>query len=234
MLVRILLAVAILGGLYLLIRKLGRSSWRTQLPRVAMIVVAIVFLLLLTLRGGAEVAMPLLVALVPLLIRWFRSPALVSTDQAHQADRNQSAVTTRFLSMSLDHASGTLSGQVREGRFAGRSLQELNLSELLELWRDCQVDPQSVAILETYLDRQADPAWREHVSNDQNKQEEAGKNNRMDRIEAYEILGLQPGASRDEIQAAYRRLIQRVHPDQGGSSYLAARINQARDVLLHQ
>lgn len=234
MLARALLIAVILGGLYLLIRKLRRSRWSTQLPRVAAMVAVIAFLLLLTLRGGAEIAMPLFAVLVPLLIRWLRSPTLISGDQAQQGDLNQSAVTTRFLSMSLDHSSGVLSGQVREGRFAGRSLQELSLTELLALWRDCQVDPQSVAILETYLDRQADPTWREHVGNTQNQQEDTQKNKRMDRIEAYEILGLQPGASRDEIQAAYRRLIQRVHPDQGGSSYLAARINQARDVLLQQ
>jgi hypothetical protein len=52
------------------------------------------------------------------------------------------------------------------------------------------------------------------------------------REEAYEILGLQPGATKEQIKAAHRRLMQRVHPDHGGSDYLAVRVNQAKDLLL--
>ena len=54
----------------------------------------------------------------------------------------------------------------------------------------------------------------------------------MSRTEAYEVLGLKPGASGDEIHAAHRRLMRMAHPDTGGSDWLASRINQARDVLL--
>lgn len=50
--------------------------------------------------------------------------------------------------------------------------------------------------------------------------------------EAYNVLGLRPGASEEDIQAAYRRLMRAAHPDRGGSDWLAARVNQARDVLL--
>jgi DnaJ family protein C protein 19 len=54
----------------------------------------------------------------------------------------------------------------------------------------------------------------------------------MTRAEAYQVLGLQPGASEENIRAAHRRLMQAAHPDHGGSDWLAARINQARDILL--
>jgi hypothetical protein len=54
----------------------------------------------------------------------------------------------------------------------------------------------------------------------------------MTREEAYRVLGLSPGATREQIVAEYRRLMKRVHPDQGGTTYLASRLNQAKDRLL--
>ncbi|NMQ18593.1 molecular chaperone DnaJ [Candidatus Competibacter phosphatis] len=233
MLIRVLLVAAVLIGLYLLVRKLRRSGSIARLPRLLAAAGIAGFLMLLTVRGGAEIAVPLLAVLAPLLLRWLQLPSPSSTTTG-QASPNQSAVTTRFLDMTLDHASGVMSGTVREGRFAGRSLQDLTLPELLELWRECQSDPQSTAVLEAYLDRHADASWRDQADIGRKDRTQATENNRMDRAEAYRVLGLQPSAGRDEIQAAYRRLIQRVHPDQGGSSDLAARINQARDVLLRR
>jgi DnaJ-domain-containing protein 1 len=125
-----------------------------------------------------------------------------------------------------------MSGRVLEGRFAGRTLRDLSLQNLLDLWRECQSDAQSLAVLEAYLDRHVEAGWREQVCDTGPTADSNRNSGVMDRAEAYQILGLQPGASREDIQAAYRRLIQRVHPDHGGSSYLAARLNQARDVLL--
>ena len=232
MLIRVLLVAAVLIGLYLLVRKLRRSGSSARLPRLLAAAGIAGFLMLLTVRGGAEIAVPLLAVLAPLLLRWLQLPSPSSTATG-QASPNQSTVTTRFLVMTLDHVSGVMTGTVREGRFAGRSLQDLTRPELLELWRECQPDPQSTAVLEAYLDRHADAGWREQTDTGWKDRTQATVND-MDRAEAYRVLGLQSGAGRDEIQAAYRRLIQRVHPDQGGSSDLAARINQARDVLLRR
>ena len=233
MLVRILLIIAVLIGGHFLIRRLRRFPWRVQGPRVAVAIGAVAFLLLLTVRGGAEIALPLLTVLAPLLVRWLNTRPLPSpVDPAQPGSSGCSTVTTRFLSMELDHATGIMSGRVLEGRFVGHSLRDLPLRDLLALWWECRVDAQSVAVLEAYLDRHADANWREQVHVADQAADSSKVSGVMDRAEAYQILGLQPEASREEIQAAYRRLIQRVHPDHGGSSYLAARLNQARDVLL--
>ena len=233
MLVRILLVAVVLIGGYFLIRRLRRLPWRVQGLRWVVAAGIMVLLLLLTIRGGAEIAVPLLTVLAPLLVRWLNTHPLPSPpDPARPGSAGRSMVTTRFLSMELDHATGAMRGQVLEGHFAGRLLRDLSLRDLLALWRECQVDAQSVAVLETYLDRHADANWREQVGVTDQATDSSRVSGTMDRVEAYQILGLQPEASHEEIQAAYRRLIQRVHPDHGGSSYLAARLNRARDILL--
>ena len=142
---------------------------------------------------------------------------------------NQSNVSTEYLDMSLDHDSGELQGRVTRGQFEGASLNDLSLSDLLSLLDECDGDdPQSVSVLETYLDRRFGSAWRDHTQGGTSPN--AG--GQMTRKEAFEILGIAPNASRDEIIEAHKRLMQRVHPDRGGSTYLAARINQAKDLLL--
>lgn len=229
MLARALIIAAGLAGLYFLIRWLHRSTGGLKLGRVVLAAGIIGFLLLLTVRGGAEIALPLLAALTPFLLRWLRVQSPASSTKSDSS--RQSKVTTRFLHMTLDQASGAMAGQVLEGRFAGRILRELTLSELLMLWHECQIDAQSVAVLEAYLDRHA-KAWREHLRDAGHSESPTGSR-MMSRAEAYQILGLSPGATHADIQLAYRRLIQRVHPDQGGSAYLAAQLNQARDLLLN-
>ncbi|MBK1662341.1 J domain-containing protein [Paracraurococcus ruber] len=141
----------------------------------------------------------------------------------------ESAVETATLAMRLDHATGRMTGQVRRGRQAGRELAALTLVELLALLAECRSqDPESVPLLEAWLDR-VEPDWREAEAA---PPPGAAGPGRMTREEALQVLGLAEGATEEQIRAAHRRLMRAAHPDQGGSDWLAARINQARDLLL--
>ncbi|MBI3199166.1 MAG: molecular chaperone DnaJ [Rhodospirillales bacterium] len=136
-------------------------------------------------------------------------------------------VRTAFLQAWIDHATGDVGGTVLSGRFVGRILDSLADNELLDLHAECARDPDSLKVLEAYLDRRLGGDWR-----NARRPPPAGPNSDMSRDEALAVLGLVEGATTDEIRAAHRRLIQRMHPDVGGSADLAARINRAKDILL--
>ena len=141
-----------------------------------------------------------------------------------------SRVRSPFLDMSLDHDSGALSGRIVDGPNAGHSLDEFDLPQLVAMMPG--FDAESVALLESYLDRRF-PAWRQNAQgNGTGGQSRATATGKMTDEEAYQILGLQPGAGRDDISRAHRALMKKLHPDQGGSTYLAARVNEAKDTLL--
>jgi hypothetical protein len=132
--------------------------------------------------------------------------------------------------MMLDHDTGQLAGRFVAGPQAGHALDEFDLPQLAAMIPS--FDAESVALLESYLDRRF-PAWRENAQrNSAGGQRRAAASGKMTDEEAYQILGLQPGANRDEIGRAHRTLMKKLHPDQGGSTYLAARVNEAKDTLL--
>jgi hypothetical protein len=142
---------------------------------------------------------------------------------------NQSRIVTDHLEMELDHYTGAMRGRVLKGVFAGRPIERLAPAELALLWRDCRfTDPQSAQLIEAWLDR-THPTWREDMAR---AEAEPGPGGIMTRDEALEILGLAPGANPEDIRRAHRDLMKRMHPDAGGSGYLAAKINEAKDVLL--
>jgi hypothetical protein len=149
---------------------------------------------------------------------------------ASQPAGRSSQVRSPFIEMTLDHDSGVLSGRFIAGPEAGRPLGEFDLPQLLAMV--ASFDAESVALLESYLDRRF-PAWRQHAQgNSAGGQRGTASNGKMTDQEAYQILGLQPGAGREEIGRAHRSLMKKLHPDQGGSTYLAARVNEAKDTLL--
>lgn len=142
---------------------------------------------------------------------------------------NSSRIETEHLEMELDHDTGAMRGRVLKGVFAGRTIERLAPAELALLWRDCRfADPQSAQLIEAWLDR-THPTWREDMAR---AEASPGAGGIMTRDEAYEILGLKRGASADEIRKAHRDLMKRMHPDAGGSDYLASKINEAKEVLL--
>ena len=208
----------------------GSAKTAQVLRRIAL-AAAVVVVLGLVARGGAALLVPLLIALLPILLRVWYAWQRVPARNADGHEGASSTIETHFFRMSLDHGTGDMQGTVLTGKHKDRELRELALSELLWVWRECQNDPQSVAVLEAYLDRVHGNAWRDRFERD-NDTSGAAQSSPMSREEAFAILGLEPGASADEIKSAHRRLMQRVHPDHGGSNYLAARINQAKEYLL--
>jgi hypothetical protein len=152
-------------------------------------------------------------------IRGFSTPG-----QASQRTETRTA----FIEAWIDHATGEVGGRVLKGRFAGRLLDSLADAELIALHAEYAADAETTRILEAYFDRRLGADWRRT----QQQSAPSGATGSMTRSDAFAVLGLAEGASGEEIQAAYRRLIQRVHPDVGGSADLAARINRAKDILL--
>lgn len=180
----------------------------------------------LTFVGRAGIGMMLMTAAAGWLAAQRRRIA------TQKSPGKRSSVRTAALEMELDHDSGRMEGIILAGRFEGRVLGTMNLVDLLELRTELEADSDSLQLLEAYLDSRF-PVWREDAkANADGGPRHPQSAGGMTEEEAYEILGLQPGAAAAEIRKAHRRLMQRVHPDLGGSSSLAARINQAKDVLL--
>ncbi len=144
----------------------------------------------------------------------------------------RSMVRTAALEMELDHDTGGLEGLVLAGRHDGKMLSAMGLAELRQLYRELSGDPESRQLLETYLDGRF-PVWRKHAeANGGERLGVAPSPGAMTKEEAYKVLGLEAGAAAADVRKAHRRLMQRLHPDVGGTSFLAARINEAKDVLL--
>jgi DnaJ-domain-containing protein 1 len=135
--------------------------------------------------------------------------------------------------MELDHDSGRMTGRVLAGRQQGAALDTLGRAALLDLFGE--IDRDSRELLAAYLDRR-EPGWREHAQDDAGAGSAAGPpgGGKMTEKEAYQILGIEPGADADAITRAHRSLMKKLHPDQGGTTYLAARVNEAKDVLLRR
>lgn len=202
-------------------------------------VVTLAFAAFIGVRGELAVAIPIAIFGAGLL-GWSPFGASIGsawgnwTAGARKSSGQKSEVRSKFIQMTLDHDTGLLEGRLTAGPEAGRMLDDFTLDELLALGRG--FDDESRALLESYLDRRFS-GWRENAQDTAagGRGGEFGgtaASGKMTAEEAYEILGLKPGAGRDEISRAHRGLMKKLHPDQGGSTYLAARVNEAKDTLL--
>lgn len=239
---RLILLLAILVGVYYLLRWFARTPPR-QLARYLKQgalygVIGVLVLLAVTGRlnwvfAAAAAAIPLgqrLFTLLQVLPAVKRVLGGLGIGQADDEDPARSSIRTRFLHMTLDHASGEMRGTVLEGPYEGRGLDDLEMPQLMELLARCRSeDPQSASVLEAWLDRTFGEEWVDHAAG---KETPGAAGGPMTREQALEILGLQEGAGKEDIRDAHRRLMQKLHPDRGGSTYLATLLNQAKDRLL--
>ena len=228
-------------GIGILLGVLVAARWfATVDPRILLVVLkrlAIGLLLAAAVFFVVTGRLSWLIYLAPPAFIWltrFRSWARTAKTFANMSGGGSSGRTsdirTRFLRLSLDHDSGVLSGEILEGAYVGRTIESLGRDELVNLLRACQRDdPESAQVLEAYLDR-IHSDWRADTGGTRSGR--SSISGQMDRDEAYQVLGLESGAGADQIKAAYHRLMAGLHPDHGGSTYLAAKLNEAKDVLL--
>ena len=235
----LLFGLILLGGGYFALRYFRAATFekRAELLRRAGGALALALALWLLLRGSFLYAMPL--AAVGYFAIW--RPFGFSRSAAQTAENARLAsVRTALLEMSLDQATGALAGHVLAGTFTGRELGGLSRTDLAQLWRECRAgEAQSRQLLEAYLDRRW-PEWRAEMPRGSGGDGGSGNaqsgaavvRGPMTRQEAFEVLGLPANAGLEESKSAHRNLMKRLHPDQGGSNYLAAKINEAKEVLL--
>jgi hypothetical protein len=165
---------------------------------------------------------------------WFRRVANNVRARAAGVSRVRSAM----IEMELDHTTGQMYGTILAGPDEGKFLDQMIKPQCEALYRLClRDDPEGARLLEVYLDRRF-PGWRTA----RDKEHDAGtcytggaaRQGAMSEDEAYEVLGLHKGASRDDVMRSHRSLIKKLHPDHGGSTDLAARVNEAKDVLMRR
>jgi len=210
----------------------------SHLARKSGVLGCIVLACLLGLRGQFEIA-----ALALGLAWWLNGTGPFPTPRfgarnaggfGQSATGAVSILRTAMIEMRIDHATGSMRGTVLAGSFSGRELEPMTQSELTALSDECaKLDAEGAKLLQAYLDRRFSRR-REDAYADADPGPTRRRAGAMTAEEAYQVLGLSPGAPDEAVRRAYRDLMKKLHPDQGGSTYLAARVNQARDVLLNR
>lgn len=243
MFVRGFMILVIVIGLMWIVSKIGNKANqvnRQKYFKLALLYGGVGILLVLILTGKLPAIFALAAAVVPWIQRIIMLRSAYNMFNAWKGGSvpgskpgQSSDVKTKYLEVTLDHDSGVISGTVIAGDFKGQPLNDLDIDQLAELLDVChKKDPQSASILETYLDRMRPDEWKDYVRTHAPDDIPPTDPDEMTREEALQILGLDDGATKQEIIEAHRVLMQRNHPDRGGSTWLAARINRAKDILL--
>lgn len=241
---RLLTLIAIAFVIWLLIRWFIRTPPKQVLASAkrAGLILALFGLVLLVVTGRLNVLIAAGAAALPFLKRGFMLlrylPMLHGlfggvAKAANLGGQGNpfSTLETRFLRASLDISSGSLDGEVLEGAFEGQFLSKMTLDNLLALLTTCnKEDPRSAALLCAYLDRHH-RGWQQ---GGRAGPSQPSSDHTMSPVEAFDILGIDAGTNEEGIRQAHRQLIHKLHPDRGGSTYLATKINQAKDCLLKQ
>jgi hypothetical protein len=191
-------------------------------------VAALVGAAVLLFRGNFAFALPLGITGFGLL-GWGPWQGLARRTQ--RSSGQVSRVRSALLEMELDHDTGAMHGRIIVGPRAGTSLDALDVPAVIAMLSE--VDEESRSLLAAYLDRR-DAGWRQNTDDGARARDVRRPSGKMTEEEAYQILGVAPGASADEITRAHRSLMKKLHPDQGGSTYLAARVNEAKELLMRR
>lgn len=238
----LVLGIGLAIGIYLLAQAFGRASpaFLARFARYVFFGLASLVLVWIALRASPWTLVGYVIALMPLLLRLKAVRDFIKLRRG-PAKGQQSSVRTRLVQMTLDHDTGQMDGEVTEGPFAGRLLSALSDEDVMALWREAAGDGESVAVLEAYLDRRI-PDWREEMgaaggtgggtgASSHGAAAASGGGVTSD-AQARAVLGLEENCTPEEIRDAHKRLLKHLHPDQGGSTYLASIINSAKDRLL--
>ena len=244
--IRVLIIIGILIAIVILVNYYSRSSSNTKKKIVkyllfSAVCAALIFLVVTGRLNWLVAVAGTMVPLIPKVIKWmikYISPLLYlvskfrskkSNESSRSVHGQQSRVESIYLIMTLDHDTGRMEGKVIKGEFTGRNLCDMTKDELRKLMRDCG-DDETVSLLMAYMDRYS---RREHGHD--NESHHTGKVEEpafMSIHEARKVLGVSENAGKEEIINAHRSLMQKIHPDRGGSEYLAVKINRAKDILL--
>lgn len=229
-----ILGVCLLGAFGLVVKFFLSANPKglAKIIRIAACCFSAIAAIFLLATGRIAFGLPLAFIALALFRRWAlpRLGPKLSQRPGHTRGKTSNVETT-YLRLELDHDSGTMQGEVLQGVYAGYQFSDLNHEQIMELLAECKRhDSHSAQILEAYLDRSHGPGWR-YEANDEDKMRQASVGP-MTMEEAREVLGLDTNPSPTEIREAHKRLMLKLHPDKGGSSYLAAKINQAKDILL--
>lgn len=236
-----LLVIAAIIGIWLATHWLRKQPKQKKIQSI--LILAAITLVGLAMTGKLHWLFAVFAAILPLLQKALSllsyTPLLGrvfthfrNTHSSPNINQN-SSVETEYLSMTLDLASGAMSGTVKKGIHTGKCLDDLSVAELVKIYEELlPIDTDSAQLLEAYLDRTYKDAWREQAGEHVHAGRRAIKDSPMTTDDARNILNVGNNATRKEIIEAHRKLMQKLHPDRGGNDYLATKVNQAKEHLL--